>query len=151
MKRFNGFAWSGFLLSVAAFLGYFAFFVRFPLTRDFPWPSYILCAIAAVLLVIGLRRGFAADSTRRRKIGATLLFVLGIAIIGFFALFNLVGAKRLPASSRAPRVGDKAPEFTLLDTEGKSVTLAQILAEPLPGSPARPAKGVMLIFYRGYW
>jgi peroxiredoxin len=54
----------------------------------------------------------------------------------------------MPAARGAPRVGQKAPEFALSDTNGKTVTLAELLSTPIKG---KPAKGVLLIFYRGYW
>lgn len=54
---------------------------------------------------------------------------------------------RIAESPNAPKVGEKAPEFTLPDTDGKPVSLAGLL---------KPAAGgerswVLLIFYRGYW
>jgi peroxiredoxin len=54
-----------------------------------------------------------------------------------------IGAKRVPASQHAPQVGQKAPDFTLLDSNRKPVSLSQLVAS----SP----RGVILIFYRGYW
>jgi len=54
-----------------------------------------------------------------------------------------VATRRLPPSHGAPHVGQKAPDFTLLDSNGKSVTLTALLAS----SP----RGVLLVFYRGYW
>ena len=44
--------------------------------------------------------------------------------------------------------GDKAPDFTLTDAGNKSVSLAELLAAPLHGATPR---GVLLVFYRGYW
>ncbi|MEA2344903.1 MAG: hypothetical protein QOF63_3072, partial [Thermoanaerobaculia bacterium] len=41
-------------------------------------------------------------------------------------------------------VGAKAPDFVLLDINRKPVALAQLLA-------ASSNKGVILVFYRGYW
>ena len=52
-------------------------------------------------------------------------------------------ASRVPLSPTAPRVGQKAPDFTLVDSTRHQVSLAQLLAS----SP----RGVLLIFYRGYW
>jgi hypothetical protein len=40
----------------------------------------------------------------------------------------------LPESPRAPKVGEKAPDFTLPDTEGKPVS------RPRCSSPPKPAK-----------
>ena len=53
-------------------------------------------------------------------------------------------AAALPATAPALEVGQKAPDFTLPDTNHQNVALAQLLAAP-------GAKGVLLIFYRGYW
>jgi hypothetical protein len=137
-SRFNWPLWSGFSLSVVAFVSYFLFFVRFPATRDVPWPPLILFAIAVVLLVSGIRR-----ATGRRVV-AWMVTILGVAIVAFFCFAMFIGAKLLPASARAPAIGAKAPGFVLLDTNRRPVALAQLLAEPA-------TKGVILIFYRGYW
>ena len=51
MRRFNWPLWAGFLLTLFAAFSYFAFFVWFPITRDFPWANLLLFLLAAVLLV----------------------------------------------------------------------------------------------------
>ena len=137
-RRFNWQLWSGFALSVVAFASYFAFFIRFPATRDFPFPSLILFAIAIVLLIIGLR------SAQRRRPLAWIVTVLGIGVAAFFCFAVFIGSKQIPVSETAPAVGAKAPDFVLLDINRKPVALAQLLAAP-------SNKGVVLIFYRGYW
>ncbi|HEX3578184.1 MAG TPA: hypothetical protein VHY33_06440 [Thermoanaerobaculia bacterium] len=137
-NRFNWPLWSGFALSLVAFVTYFAFFLRFPATRDFPWPSLILFAIAIVLLVVGLRRA------QHRRPLAWIVTILGIGVAAFFCLAVFVATKQLPAAENAPKVGTKAPDFALLDINRKPVALSQVLATPAN-------KGVVLIFYRGYW
>ena len=57
----------------------------------------------------------------------------------------------LRASAATLNVGDKAPDFTLPDQNGKPVTLAELLASPSAGTAGARANGVLLIFYRGYW
>ena len=52
------------------------------------------------------------------------------------------------ASVGAPQVGQKAPDFTLSDTSNKPMSLAGLLTQPING---KSPKGVLLIFYRGYW
>ena len=55
IQRFNWQIWTGFLLSIFAFLSYPLVFVNWAVTRDFPWANLLLFAIAAVLLFIGVR------------------------------------------------------------------------------------------------
>ncbi len=54
---------------------------------------------------------------------------------------------QLPPSKGAPKVGEKAPDFTLPDSTGKQVKLSEFIAA------GNGAKGswVLLVFYRGYW
>jgi hypothetical protein len=54
---------------------------------------------------------------------------------------------RIAESPKAPKVGEKAPEFTLPDTDGKPVALADLLKPAAPGNRS----WVLLIFYRGWW
>ena len=151
LRRINWPLWGGFLLSLLTFFSYFVVFVWFPSTRDFPWANLVLFAVAAALLVFGLRRGFAADRPHpgRAKIGAVVLTALSALIIGSFLFAFFVAARWLPASTGAPQVGQKAPDFTLTDTNNKPVSLTELLSTPLEGNT--PSKGVLLIFYRGYW
>ena len=147
-QRFNWPIWAGFLLSLIAFLSYPFVFVWFPVTRDFPWANLLLFALAAALLVVGVRRAFAPDRRRRSKIAGAILATLSIAIFGFFIFATFIIARRLPASHGAPQVAQKAPDFTLSDTNGKPVSLSELLSSPVNGKTPR---GVLLVFYRGYW
>jgi hypothetical protein len=158
--KFNWQIWVAFLLSVAAFFSYPLIFVRYPITRDFPWANLVLFAIAAALFFIGIRRAFASDRPHPRlsKIVASVLTTLGVVILGFFVFSFFIVARWLPASHGAPQVGQKAPDFTLSDTSGKPVSLSELLTSPIESGPpaaasvpARSPKGVLLVFYRGYW
>ena len=151
-QRFNWQIWAGFLLCISAFLSYPFFFVDFPVTRDFPWANLVLFAVAAALLFLGVRRAFAPDRSRKAKILSSAVAALGVVIIGLFLFTAFIAARWLPASKGAPQVGQKAPEFSLTDTTGKSVTLSELLSASIneKAGAAKP-KGVLLIFYRGYW
>jgi hypothetical protein len=150
LRRFNWPLWVGFLLTLVAFMSYFFVFVWFPVTRDFPWANLLIFLLAAVLLFLGIRRGFAADRPHptRSKIVTSIVSVLSVAIFGFFVFAIFVAARWLPASTGAPHVGQRAPDFTLNDTTGKPVSLAELLSTPVNGNAPR---GVLLVFYRGYW
>ncbi len=150
IKNFNWQIWAGFLLSFLAALSYPIFFVNFPLTRDFPWVTFLLFAVAAVFLFIGVRRGFRADRPHptRSKVIASILLVLSVLVIGLFTFSAFIMAKWLPASTGAPQVGRKAPDFTLTDSSGQKVSLSTLLSTPVNG---KVPKGVLLVFYRGYW
>lgn len=151
IRRFNWHIWAGFLLSIIAFVSYGLFFVNFPITRDVPWANLILFMIAASLLFVGIRRAFAPDRSRLAKVGSSVLAVLGLLLFGSFIFMTFVFARWLPASEGAPRVGNRAPEFTLSDPNGKPVSLAELLSTPINVTSTGKPRGVLLIFYRGYW
>ena len=150
VRKLNWPIWTGFLLSLIAFLSYFFVFVTFPVTRDFPWVNLLLFAISAALLLVGLRRAFAPDlpHPKRSKIAAAVLATLSVMVLGFFILTIFIMGRQLPRSRGAPQVGQKAPDFTLADTNKKPVSLAELLASPVNG---QAPSGVLLVFYRGYW
>lgn len=148
MKRLNWQIWVGFLLSLVAGFSYPFVFVQWPITREFPWANLILFAIAFVLLFLGLRRAFKPDKRIVSKIFSSLAAALGLLMLGGLLFLIFVMGSWLPASSGAPQVGQKAPDFSLIDVNNKPVTLAQLLTAPVNN---KPPKGVLLIFYRGYW
>ena len=148
MKRFNWQIWAGFIVSLVAGFSYPFVFVRWPITREFPWANLILFAIALVLFFFGLRRAFKPDKRIFSRIFSSLAAAFGLLLLAGLLFMIFVMGRWLPASTAAPQVGRKAPDFTLSDSNDKPVTLAQLLAEPVNNKPAR---GVLLIFYRGYW
>jgi hypothetical protein len=150
MKRINWPLWLGFLLVFISAFSYPVVFVWFPVTRDFPWINLLLFLVAAYFLWQGIRRGFARDRAHptRSKIVTSIVGTLGVAIIVLFLFSYFVFARWLPPSKGAPQVGQKVPEFSLPDANGKQVSLKELLSTPVNG---QPPKGVLLIFYRGYW
>jgi hypothetical protein len=156
--RFNWQIWLGFLISIFAFLSYFILFVNWAVTRDFPWANLLLFGIALALVFIGIRRAFQPGRRLISKILGPVLATLSVLALGMFIFVAFVASRWLPASTHAPQVGQKAPDFTLVDTTNKTVSLSELLTKPLESvrpamvkEPARLPKGVLLIFYRGYW
>jgi len=141
MKRLNWQIWAG-------FLSYPLLFARWAITREFPWANLVLFAIALVFLLLGLRRAFKPDKGVASKVFSSLAAAFGVLLLaGLLFMFFVMGTW-LPRSVGAPQVGQKAPDFTLTDSNNKPVTLAQLLIEPINN---QPPKAVLLIFYRGYW
>ena len=148
MKRINWPIWTGFVLSFIAALSYPILFVRWAITRELPWANLVLFAIAFVLLFAGLRRAFKPDKRIVSKIFSSLAAAFGVTLLALLIFMIYVMGSWLPRSAGAPQVGQKAPDFTLNDSNNKPMTLAQLLSEPIDN---KPPKGVLLIFYRGYW
>jgi len=136
------------VLSLVAAFSYPFVFVRWPITREFPWANLILFAIALLLLFFGLRRAFKPDKRIGSKIFGALAAVVGASLLAGLLFLIYVMGSWLPQSAAAPQVGQKAPAFSLTDSNDKPVTLAQLLTEPIAN---KPPKAVLLIFYRGYW
>ena len=154
MRRLNWPIWLGFVLSVFAFFSYPLVFVNWASTRDFPWANLALFAIADIFIAIGIRRAFAPGRRMLSKIVSATIAVLSSLVLVAFIFVAFVAA-RLPPSANAPQVGQTAPDFTLVDTTNKSRSLSDLLTEQIPSdkiaSQSRPPRGVLLIFYRGYW
>ena len=148
IRRINWTLWTGMLLSLFAFISYYLIFVWYPSTRDFPWANFVLIAGALALLFVGLRRAFEKERPTRAKVAGVIVTTLGVMVCAMFLFVYFIAAKWMPAAQSAPQVGQRAPEFTLKDSNSKPVSLAELLATPING---KAPKGAVLIFYRGYW
>ena len=144
-RRWNWPIWVGFLVAMAGLFSY-QFFVQFPITRDFPWANLLLFGIGGALLIFGLFRAFGRPQVYRGKIFGSIFAAIAVFCIAFFSYVIFYVLHQVPASAGAPRVGQKAPDFFLLDQDGKPVGLGDLLR-----GPSGPPKGVALIFYRGFW
>ena len=151
-RRWNFLLYLGFLLTLFAFLSYFLFFYRFPVTRDIPWANWLLFGIALIALGVGLARAFRQSDVYRGKVSGPILAALSLAVVGMFSYIVFFQAKELPASKQAPQLGQKAPDFTLPDANGNQVTLSRLWGTSVVApATGRADQWVLLIFYRGYW
>lgn len=151
--RWNWSIWLGFFLSIVAFPSYFLVFAKFPVTRNIPWANFLLFGAGAAFLVEGWKRVLGGAQPFREKIVGSILVFLSISIFGAFCFVIFHTTRQLPDSLGSPNIGQNAPEFTLRDTHGNLVSLSSLLSTPLdPPSPSRRTpRGVLLVFYRGYW
>jgi len=177
-RRRNWAAWLGLLFAFAAMLSNAGFFLGVPWPKLLAWLVVVLTIAAIVCAVIGIMRAFRQPQIYAGKVSSSILGVLALLICGLAALASIT-SRALPAATNAPQVGQKAPDFTLADTNGNKVSLGQLLGKAdaatktvsLVAPPkevmeklgmanqsshvaagiATPPKAVLLVFYRGYW
>jgi hypothetical protein len=141
-RRRNVLNWAGFAVVLVAFISYIPFFAVFPITRDIPWANYLLFLIGGALIAVGVKRAFRDPRNYRGRVSGPILASLSVLLIAFFVLGVTYFTKQIPSAENALRVGRKAPPFLLANTAGKQVSLADLLKDH---------RGLVLIFYRGYW
>jgi len=154
-RKRNWAPWLAFAFTVAALaLTAASFLAAVGWTKAIVWLSLAAGLGALIYAVIGIGRAFGRPQVFGGKVSASIFGVLALLVCGILA-FAWFSARALPASAGAPRVGQKIPDFTLADANGRQVSLAQLLGHTDPsaaGSVSGPApKAVLLIFYRGYW
>lgn len=146
--RRNTLIWIGLLLTIAALLSQVPYFFPWiPGQHVFPWINLALAVGAALLVMIGLIRAFRHPEIYRGKIAGSISTLLAVIIL-ILTVTMFVDVRKVPVSAGAPKVGQKAPDFTLSDIHGQNVSLAQLLSNPEGGAPP---KATLLVFYRGYW
>ncbi len=139
-RKWNWLLWVGFVVAVGGLFSY-QFFIQFPSTRDFPWATLLIFGVGAALLLVGLFRAFGRPQLYRGKVFGSIFLAITVLLFAFFSYATFYVLRQVPLSAQAPRVGEKAPEFSLPDQNGKSVALGDLV------SP----NGAVLIFYRGHW
>jgi len=118
----------------------------FALTSNFLWANLTLFAIPGFLLGARMKRNFGRPQFARGKSAGSTLAALTLLTVILFGCLKLSFAQ-LPLSTGAPYAGQKAPDFTLPDRDGKPVSLSGLLKRKEAGKLG----GLVLIFYRGYW
>lgn len=149
-RRTNTALWTGSILVLLGIVSNFFVFWHVPGEAIWPWVGLILPALGLVFLVVGLMRAFGQSQIFRGKISGSIITVVSVLLFALSA-FGFFHARDLPASGNAPKVGQKAPDFTLANTSGQQVSLSQLLSTPLDGGSGKAPKAVLLVFYRGYW
>ena len=153
-RRRNGAPWLALLFILVAIGLNAATFMTARGTLAILWLGLAAGLVALVYSVIGIKRAFGRPQIFGGKVSSLMFGVLALLVCGLMA-FSWFGARTLPASAGAPHVGQKAPEFTLADTQGNKISLSQLLGHGNSTTAVTTAgatpKAVLLIFYRGYW
>ena len=129
---------AGLLLVVAGVAGYFVVVLHFgallPRVRNEAVPNWLLIATGLGLSLLGAaRRG----RTRGRRL-ALAIVAADVVLAAWFG-WLLYGMTAVPPA-RGPTLGAPAPDFALVDQEGRTRRLADFRGAPL-----------LLVFYRGHW
>lgn len=149
-RRRNSALWAGALVTVLGVLSNFIYFLTNKGESIFPWLTLLLPAAGLFLLFAGLKRAFGQPQVFRGKVAGSIVTLVALPLFAL-TVWGFVHARALPTSSHAPQVGQKAPDFTLANTSGQPVSLAQLLSAPIDTASGKAPKAVLLVFYRGYW
>ena len=130
------------LFGLVGILGYFLVVFRFaawmPEVRNAAVPNWILVGIGLTLSALGMKQALARRATHRGRVLAPLLATVNVAAAIAFA-WILYALPAVPPAA-GPDLGRPAPDFALIDQEGRTVGLADFRGAPL-----------LLVFYRGHW
>ncbi len=162
-RKKNWAPWLALLFVLAVIAVNLMVFAGMPGQRLVPWLSFLFGFAGLVWGVVGVWRAFGKSHLYGGKITGCIFGGLALLLFAMVAIGQF-HARDLPASSGAPKAGQKAPDFTLSDSNGNKVSLGQMLnpaqSAGIVGSEGdkanaagntRAPKAVLLIFYRGYW
>ena len=140
--------WWGIAITVLGALSNGLYFLNPPGQAALPWINLVAPIAGLIIVLVGLWPAFTQPARYGGKWLGTIFATVCLVLAGG-STFGFFHASDLPVSAGAPRVGQRAPDFTLFDSDGETVSLAQLLSASRQGSD--PPKAVLLIFYRGYW
>jgi hypothetical protein len=136
-RRRNHLLWLGPLVVFAGFVSYYQVFARFAVLRDFPWINLPVIWVGVVVTALGLRQAFRRG---RGKILGSIALLFSVLVAGLFHAYVFWYSYQMPAAATAPTALAPAPDFTLVDQHGRSITLSDFRG-----------RKVVLVFYRGHW
>jgi hypothetical protein len=140
--------WVGLATCLVGALSNVFYFLNPPFQAALPWINLLVPIVGFAIVVFGLWRAYARPEVYGGKVLGPVFAIICVILAGG-STFGFFHARDIPPSAGAPRVGQKAPDFTLADSEGQRVSLSQLLSSS--GEKSDPPKSVLLIFYRGYW
>jgi hypothetical protein len=149
-RRRNYALWAGAILTLLGMASNALYFISTAGTAIFPWLTLLISAAGLALLLMGLKRAFGQPQVFRGKIAGSIFTLVALPIFAL-TVWGFFSSRALPAAAHAPQVGQKAPDFTLTNTSGQPVSLAQLLSSPIDAASGKAPKAVLLIFYRGWW
>jgi len=132
--------WIGPLVAFAGGVSYFLVFARYPVLRDFPWVNLPLVLIGLAISALGMWRAYSPATAYRGRILGPISLAASAFLCLSFVFYIFAMSYWLPEPSQVTRDLTTAPDFTLVDHEGRDVQLADYRG-----------RKVVLTFYRGFW
>lgn len=131
--------WIAPLLGFVGFVSYFLVFAKWPATRDFPWVNLPVVLAAVALGFAGLGNAWKTGRWRTKLLhfGGSCA---ALALAGLLCFYVFSFSATMPEATEEAVAMDMAPNLSLPDARGETVTL-----ESFRGGP------VLLLFYRGFW
>lgn len=150
-RRRNTALWTGAVFTLLGIpINIVPSFLTVPGQRMFAWLGFLVPAVGVAFLLLGLKRAFGNRQVYGGRVSGSIITAVSVVLFAF-AVFGFMHARAVPASSHAPQVGQRAPDFTLTNISGQSVSLAQLLSTRIDSATGQAPKAVLLVFYRGYW
>ena len=134
------FSFIGFLLSFAICFSYVSYFVFNEQIRDNPILIIVASSAAMLFSMYGAYLTIKNSSRRSLKILNIVLAIFALIFVTVFTLFVVKLSYDLPSTKLALSGHEKAPSFSLLDTQDREVRLEDFLGQ-----------NVLIVFYRGHW
>lgn len=147
----NSYLWLGLAIAFAATLCNVVLFLNPPAQSLIPWLSLVLGVVALVFIAVGVRDNFRRSRTTAGRVLGVFVALLSV-LLSAGAILIFFHARAVPPSTGAPQIGQKAPDFTLPNTNNQPVSLKQLFAPgPVEDASVPATRAVLLVFYRGYW
>lgn len=106
--------------------------LKVPWVRNTAWPNIFILFVATTWAVIRFKQEYSTWTAA--ALALTLVVTAGFIYLRF-------SLPLLPEAHLNVAVGDKAPDFSLPDSEGKKFALSSL----------RGKEKVVLVFFRGVW
>jgi hypothetical protein len=132
--------WLGLMITVAGALSYFLVFARFATLRDYPVLNVALVLLGIIYSLAGCWRVLRRPGWLSGKTLAVVGSTLACGMTGLFYYYLFILSYQLPDTATVPSTQTVAPDWTLSDQNGKSVSLSHYRGS-----------NVVLVFYRGHW
>src|SRR5215469_9983969 len=121
--------WWGIAVAVLGALSNGLYFLYPPGQAALPWINLIVPLAGLIIVLVGVWPAFAQPEKSRGRWRGTIFSIVCL-VLATGTTFGFFHARDLPVSAGAPGVGQKAPDFILVDSNEETVSLQHLLSAP---------------------